>query len=831
MDTTNANDMDPNSTSTNIKTNSNNTDSMKINNNNARSMKTNLMTTNTMNATAPADQTAPSTTQNNNVLISETNSLNAIAPAGQATPSTPQNNAFLITHIKNEAAQFAAAQWKLMTPADRNSFIQKHSLRASREEFAFRQQMLGVNLGPSIIAAQRQYTLAKQYGVVRPSPQQQSQLQQLQQQVPSQNAITRPGRAAQAYTTGQQQQQIYQPPFAAQHSAQQDRQPRVLQQLGKMQSGVATNMQPLTQQPQKVTPYKAPNLYLGSTGMEQMPPFAPTPPYSASPTPAAFPHAAFAYSPVTAPQFGTLPSTPASMGAPGHYGSTSRSATPSFKGKGQMAPPVGPTTGRRQARAKADFTPVTPSEQERRARDTLASGQSLTDGRLTPLCAMHAWEVDLTINGPVRFEDAVVREAALLPVCVDCRHREHTAAAQNANPVWQQTKRSRQQPKLCPVDTCVCASKILQGCPACELSRISQARKDALSVRAFDAQPQNPTPRLLCGCGKPADFEEVVRKCVGCDGVRTSFTNCAGKLVRFFAGTEVVASIGNDKQYQSIATTTQHVPAMRAPSQSAAAAAPTSLGKRRSVGISPEEPAAKRPQHGEMPHPNGNQPRFDSPAERTTPPELSKAGGRKRKTDDAGLEAAEADNQSQPKRRQAAHLRSQSEVIDLTSPPASPSLAPAVVPAQPEQMPVDVTAVHTADVDADLRLMSALEDFLRPAPASPPAPAPASAPVPDEVVPQTSSAGQQQQEQHGDVLSAQDAELLFGLAGSQTNKEFSFDDSNDDNQLSPPTPPAAAVHAAYREEGALSPDQWDDPEVQQAYEMFQRAYGGDDWEL
>lgn len=223
-----------------------------------------------------------------------------------------------------------------------------------------------------------------------------------------------------------------------------------------------------------------------------------------------------------------------------------------------------------------------PSPHDSQARQWLAEGVRLDAQTPVMICRAHQVQVQdlrawsntpagsyfgaLVPSAPEVFRETVTRETSMLPICVECAIRE-SAVLVTRNAAGQLIH------ELQLVDTCNCASNIAgvtpvldadgnttynpgQGCSFCELGRIETAKQIAVKKRAAKTPeglpvliPHTNHQALACACGRLAQLPEVVRKCVGCDGVQTVlFSNFAGDRVNFLEASEQV------KEFIDIAT-------------------------------------------------------------------------------------------------------------------------------------------------------------------------------------------------------------------------------------------------------------------------------------
>lgn len=222
-----------------------------------------------------------------------------------------------------------------------------------------------------------------------------------------------------------------------------------------------------------------------------------------------------------------------------------------------------------------------PTQQELQARQLLANGIP-SDGQ-TPasICAPHRQQVrDLQAwasipagsyfktvvpAAPEVFRESVTGETALLPMCNGCAIIEGAITA--TRDADGQTLHQVQV-----VDTCSCASAITkidpatmqsQGCWFCELGRIEAAKQIAMKQRALkDVQSEplrmasNQQVVLSCACGAAVDLPEIMRKCVGCGGIKTKpFTNFGGNRIIFLEGSEQVTMVQDAVTGKPVAST------------------------------------------------------------------------------------------------------------------------------------------------------------------------------------------------------------------------------------------------------------------------------------
>ncbi|KAK4553469.1 hypothetical protein LTR86_009526 [Recurvomyces mirabilis] len=184
---------------------------------------------------------------------------------------------------------------------------------------------------------------------------------------------------------------------------------------------------------------------------------------------------------------------------------------------------------------------ITASQQELHSRGMLSRGLRNGPAAHGNLCAQHkivvgGQQMQKKFAPQEKLIETFTKHTAFFPVCSTCRTQEVKQAIQT-------TGGSSQMPPNGVIDTCSCASRIMANCPFCEVGGMETKKRLAMQQRQGHAS--DPTPRMRCHCGKPAEYEEAVRKCAGCGGISTQPSNFAGERVKFYAATDVVASVGD----------------------------------------------------------------------------------------------------------------------------------------------------------------------------------------------------------------------------------------------------------------------------------------------
>ncbi|KAK5126391.1 hypothetical protein LTR85_010627 [Meristemomyces frigidus] len=209
------------------------------------------------------------------------------------------------------------------------------------------------------------------------------------------------------------------------------------------------------------------------------------------------------------------------------------------------------------------------NEQELQARQWLANGVLLDGQTPTSVCLPHQQQVrDLQAWGnvpagsffdlhvpaaPEVFRETITSGTALLPMCNGCAIKDGaitvTVDAQGQFFYHVQV-----------LDKCTCACSVTrftqttnqtQDCWFCELGRIEAAKQVAVKKRVLkmrNGEPvlMDPTKHvaLSCACGGKVDLPEVVRKCVGCGGIKTQpFLNYSGDELDFLEVSDRVGRV------------------------------------------------------------------------------------------------------------------------------------------------------------------------------------------------------------------------------------------------------------------------------------------------
>ncbi|KAK3677464.1 hypothetical protein LTR78_003002 [Recurvomyces mirabilis] len=181
------------------------------------------------------------------------------------------------------------------------------------------------------------------------------------------------------------------------------------------------------------------------------------------------------------------------------------------------------------------------SQHELHSRRMLSRGLRNGPAAHGNLCAQHkivvgGQQMQKKFAPQEKLIETFTKYTAFFPVCSTCRTQEVKNAIQN-------TPGPSKMPPNGSIDTCSCASHIMADCPFCEVGGIETKKRLAMQQRQGHASDS--TPRMRCHCGKPAEYEEAVRKCAGCGGISTQPANFAGERVKFYAATDVVASVGD----------------------------------------------------------------------------------------------------------------------------------------------------------------------------------------------------------------------------------------------------------------------------------------------